>query len=96
MVCHDHVLLQDTAVGRLVAEVAHLHADALAVALAEHLLGLHVDELILQGRAAGVDDQNFHVPTSFVVFFRVFPDPLVPAGRGSYNKGRRKAYNRLF
>ena len=35
-------------------------ADALAQALGQDGLGLHVDELVLQGRASGVDDQNFH------------------------------------
>ena len=35
-------------------------ADALAQALREDGLGLHIDELILEGGASGVDDQNFH------------------------------------
>ena len=36
-------------------------ADAFAEALGHDLLGLHVDQLILQRRTACVDDQNFHV-----------------------------------
>ena len=46
-------------------------ADALAQALGEELLALHVDELVLQRGAAGVDDQNFHfsLPTFAIVKF---------------------------
>ena len=62
VVQHVHGLLQLAAVGGLMGENAPGHADALAVALAHHLLVVHVDELILQGRAARVDDENFHVP----------------------------------
>ena len=43
-------------------------ADALAEALRHDLLGLHVDQLILQRRTACVDDQNFHVMCSFLFF----------------------------
>ena len=34
--------------------------DALAQALGQKVLGLHVDQLIFQRRAAGIDDKNFH------------------------------------
>ena len=34
--------------------------DALAKALGQKVLGLHVDQLIFQRRAAGIDDKNFH------------------------------------
>ena len=60
VVQHVHVLLQLPAVGGLVGEDAPGHADALAVALAHHLFVVHVDELVLQRRAARVDDENFH------------------------------------
>ena len=43
----------------LIGELA-VDADALAKALGQHLLGLGVEQLILQGGAAGVDDQNIH------------------------------------
>ena len=43
-------------------------ADTLAEALGHDLLGLHVDQLILQRRTACVDDQNFHVMCSFLCF----------------------------
>ena len=35
-------------------------ADALAQALGQEMFGLHVDQLIFQRRAAGIDDKNFH------------------------------------
>ena len=41
-------------------------ADALAQALGQDRLGLHVDQLILQGGAAGVDDKNFHTQNPFL------------------------------
>ena len=47
---------------------AAFHANALAQALAQHLLAVHIDQLILQGRRAAVNNQNFHLlvpPYSF-------------------------------
>ena len=52
----------------LVSDHAALHANALAQALAQHLLAVHIDQLILQGRRAAVNNQNFHLlvpPYSF-------------------------------
>ena len=43
----------------LVGELA-VDADALAQALGQHLLGLGVEQLILQRGTAGVDYQNIH------------------------------------
>ena len=43
----------------LVGELA-VDADALTKTFGEQRLVLHVDELIFQRRAAGVDNQNFH------------------------------------
>ena len=43
----------------LVGEFA-VDADALAQALGQHLLGLGVEQLILQRGTAGVDNQNIH------------------------------------
>ena len=66
------VLVEDGLIAhkRGVLEVT-VDADALAQALGEELLALHVDELILQRGAAGVDDQNFHfsLPTFAIVKF---------------------------
>ena len=45
----------------LVGDHAALHANALAQALAEHFLAVHIDELILQGRRTAVNNQNFHL-----------------------------------
>ena len=45
--------------GHLVSQAA-VDADALAQPLGEHLTGGGVHELILEGGAACVDDQNFH------------------------------------
>ena len=47
--------------GRDFVGQATVDADALAQTLGQHLAGLGVHELILQGGAAGVDDQDFHV-----------------------------------
>ena len=60
VVLHADLDLLLAAVRGLVAENAHLKADLLAVALGEHLLVVHVDQLILERGAAGVDNQNFH------------------------------------
>ena len=49
-----------------VLEVA-VDADALAKALSHDRLGLHVDKLILQGRAACVDNKNFHSDIPFLL-----------------------------
>ena len=48
----------------LIGEFA-VDADALAKALGQHVLAAGVQQLVFQGRAAGVDDENFHVPHSF-------------------------------
>ena len=45
--------------GDLMGQAA-VDADALTQALGQHLTGGGVHELILEGRAASVDDQNFH------------------------------------
>ena len=60
VVLHADLDLLLAAVRGLVTENAHLKADLLAVALGEHLLVVHVDQLILERGAAGVDNQNFH------------------------------------
>ena len=58
---HGHVHRVDGVLaGGLVGELA-VDADALAQALGQHLLVVGVQQLVLQGRAAGVDDENFHV-----------------------------------
>ena len=41
-------------------EVAAGDADAVTHTLGDNLLGLHIDELILDGGAAGIDNQNLH------------------------------------
>ena len=48
----------------LVGDHAAFHANALAQALAQHLLTVHIDELIFQGRRTTVDNQNFHLLVS--------------------------------
>ena len=62
------------AAANLVGDAAAFHADTLAQALAQHLLAIHIDELILQGRGAAVDNQNFHdvcppVSSFYVILF---------------------------
>ena len=49
---------------RGVLEVA-VDADALAQTFGQDVFGLHVDQLILQGGAAGIDDKNFHTQIPF-------------------------------
>ena len=60
VVLHGNLDVLGTAVSGLVTENAHFQTDALAVALAQHLLILHVNELVFQRRAARIDNQNFH------------------------------------
>ena len=52
----------------LVSDHAALHANALAQALAQHLLAVHIDQLILQGRRTAVNNQNFHLCCLLYVF----------------------------
>ena len=49
----------------LMGNHAAFHADAFAQALAQYLLTVHIDELILQARRTAVDNQNFHGVSSF-------------------------------
>ena len=51
---------------RSVLEVA-VDADALAEALGQNGLVVHVEKLILEGGASGIDNQNFHSINSFRV-----------------------------
>ena len=71
---HRHVLIEDfpTLHQRRVLQVT-VDPDALAQALGQDGLGFHVDELILQGGAAGVDNQNFHGSffLSLVIFGKI-------------------------
>ena len=59
VVGHVTVGVVDVLTGGGVLDVA-VQADALAQALGQNFLGIGVQQLILQGRAACVDDQNFH------------------------------------
>lgn len=63
----DHRLLSLCLMG----EFGTLDADPLAIALGDDLLGLHVDELIFEGGAPRIDDQNFHCPASPVSKLRL-------------------------
>ena len=57
---HGHVGLFDGLLaGGLVGELA-VDADALTQTLGQNLLSLRIEQLILQGRTAGVDYQNIH------------------------------------
>ena len=59
VVGHVTVGVVDVLTGGGVLDVA-VQADALAQALGQNFLGIGVQQLILQGRAACIDDQNFH------------------------------------
>ena len=59
VVGHVAVSVVDVLVGGGMLDVA-VNADALAQALGQNFLGIRVQQLILQGRAACVDNQNFH------------------------------------
>ena len=48
------------AAAHLVGDAAAFHADTLAQTLAQDLLAVHINKLILQGRRTAVDNQNFH------------------------------------
>ena len=52
----------------LMGDHAAFHANALAQALAQHLLAVHIDQLILQRRRAAVNNQNFHLCCLLYVF----------------------------
>jgi hypothetical protein len=51
-------------------------ADALAEALGKNLLGLHIDQLVFEGRAAGVNHKNFHFCFPFFSVHRKRPGTL--------------------
>ena len=53
------LLLAATHLG--VADERAIDADALAVALGKDLVGVDVEQLVLERGAAGVDDENVHV-----------------------------------
>ena len=59
---HGDFLRHHPAVSRLVGEPA-VDSDALAQPFGHDHLAVHVDELILEGGTACVDDQNFHACT---------------------------------
>ena len=61
---HDELLFAVPAV--FMGELAGIHADALGQTLGDDQLGVHIDQLELQGRGTGVDDENFHASFSFV------------------------------
>ena len=52
----------------LVSDHAALHANALAQAFAQHLLAVHIDQLILQGRRTAVNNQNLHLCCLLKIF----------------------------
>ena len=57
----DLVLLVRVLVRQVGLVAADAHADALDEALGDDGLVLHVDQLVLQRRRAGIDDQNLHL-----------------------------------
>ena len=57
---HGHVGLLDGLLALRLISKFTVDSDALAQSLGQHLLGFRVEQLILQGRAASVDDQNVH------------------------------------
>ena len=65
---------------RLVASVGEhaVDADALAQTLGHDLAGLSVEQLILERRAAGVDNQNFHLQNSLVPYLAACTKPRKP------------------
>ena len=68
MVGHITVGVIDILTGGGVLDVA-VQADALAQALGQNFLGIGVQQLILQGRAACVDDQYLHnIPPKFMPY----------------------------
>ena len=69
VVGHVTVCVVHITAGGGVLDVA-VDADALAQALSQNVFGIGVQQLILQGRAACVDDQNFHcvVPLLSMIF----------------------------
>jgi hypothetical protein len=73
---HRVICLVGFFAGALVCDRAG-QADLFAKSLCKHLTVLHVEELILQRAASGVDNQNFHVSD------RSFPDVRALLGRAS-------------
>ena len=67
MVGHVHVPVQLPAVGGLMGKDTAVQAYALTVPLAEHLLAVHINKLILQRGAACIDNKNFHISLSFPI-----------------------------
>ena len=65
---------------RLVAGVGQyaVDADALAQALGHYLARLGVEQLVLQRRAASVDNQNFHLQNSLMPYLAACVKPRKP------------------
>ena len=57
---HGHVGLLDGLLTLGLISKFTVDSDALTQSLGQHLLGFRVEQLVFQGRAASVDDQNVH------------------------------------
>ena len=71
VVGHRDLLGKGSAVGGLVADERALLTDTLTVTLGDHLLIIHVDQLIFQAGAACVDNKNFHRWVSFRIVNKI-------------------------
>ena len=60
MIVHMDVELKVLSPLDLLLEVSALDPYAVSLSLCEHLVVVHIDELILYRRAARVYDENFH------------------------------------
>ena len=65
-----HILLNDLfAFLRLMPQNRTADTDPFHAAFHNYRLGIHIKKLILQGRTAGIHNQNFHQRNSFNLLF---------------------------
>ena len=66
-----HILLDHLfALRPLVVQHAAADTDALHAALYDHRFGVHIEQLVFEGRTACVYDQNFHLSDSCLLFLK--------------------------
>ncbi len=74
VILHGHLHPLAAAVGRFMNKDAAVHTDSFAIALGQHPLAVHVDQLVLQRRTTGVNNQNFHWKP--LLLFYSTPSPM--------------------
>ena len=82
VVRHGLFVYNGLAAYRGMLELGAVYAYALAGALRDDGFVIHIEKLIFQRRAAGIDNKDLHLPVSFLPFLYA---PLAKSGLLDYN-----------